>query len=242
MPLPSWLLDAPDERTATACLPRIPQKVARSRWDAPGWRLVGPDHYTTVAVPGYEVDPNTVRALQVFDTTAVLVWRKQRWLMPGHNDDPVTFVHHGIARHVEHPPVGTVRFGREHYLELGAGWRGEPPNVLDALFEDLTCRRTTREGGPGAYIKFDAAALAWCRGAWVEVNMRDYDASARRRRDAHEQRRERRLRDDAEKRRDLDAWVARKQEAGQLTMGDWREYEAKRLGLLSGRRRAMITV
>ena len=232
MALPSWLL----EPNATKRVGPIPHGIAGSRWTAPGWRLVGQDHYTAIPVPGYEGDPDILRAIHVFDPGAVPIWRKQLWLTPGKNDQTALFVHHALARWVEYPRAYALRLKR---LELPNDWRGPVPNVIDVVLENSDCDRVLRHGGPGIDIAWDDWLEKFCRRAWEEVSLKRFDSAmkalqAKRKAEAVKE-----WRSLEERRIDLDDWIVRQREQGRLSRDNWLEYEHKRKQIIVGKSRVM---
>lgn len=230
MALPSWMLDNQPK------IAPLRHELASSIRNAPGWRIVGDDHYTAIPVPGYEVNPDILRAIRVFDPGAIPLWRKQLWLTPGKNDSPELFVHHVIARWVQHPKSHRLRLTN---VELPADWRGPVPNVIDSVLEIQDCDRVLKRGGPGLFVAWDDWLEKFCRRSWEEVSLKRFDAKMKALRESRKAAAALAWEDLEARRVDLDDWIARQKESGHLTRQDWYDYERKRIQIIAGKARAM---
>jgi len=223
--LPSWLLDAP-----VAPQP-IPQNIAKSRWDAPGYRMVGEDLYTLVEPPGYMQDSRITSMIHAWDPGVIPLWRKQLWLSPGRNDALLTFVHHAIARHVKHPPHG-MRLLRP---QVPGDYNGEVPNVLERVFESEGAR-TLRQGGPGYYRPWDIRIVRELRRDWEVYDAKDHERRLEGLREERRKGKEEAWEEIASRSADLDRWVQRKLDNGDITLSDWKDYDQKRREIAASRR------
>jgi hypothetical protein len=201
--------------------PDVEIPVADSIYTAPGWRVIGDDHYTAVPPVDCPADPGVTRAIRQFWPDAVPIWRKQRYLPPGERSVEVVVSHHGIATYQAHPKA----MRRLFHVEMPAGAKGPAPNQLEAIFEHPNYADI---GGPGLFLPWDNRLYMCVRGNYRDDNTSTADVFERALTAQEErQKRERKARDDdfAYRRKHLEKRIAATLEA--LTERDFREYQAR---------------
>lgn len=174
------------------------------------------DRYTCVPPLGHEVDPAIVAALHEQDPGAIILWRIQRWMAPGH-PRPVLHVHVGIGRY--NPVARFVR--RAFYVLMPQRPTHPAPNVLDHFFEG----DQVGLGGPLETLPFDWAAFAYCRRRWEKERLTT-DRFDRLVRIRHEREAKMRAAHQAELeyvKSWIEPWILKRLEE-KASDGDWDEY------------------
>lgn len=205
--------------------PPIQYDISDSMHTAPGWRILGSDWYTCVKpVDAPYVDEEVIKAIQAFDPSIIVLWRRQRYLRPGRTE-PETFTHLALGRHVKVPTREMVLF----HVEMPEDAEHEVPNELILVWEYFGEDRYFKGGGPGGHMPCDMRLYWFLRHQFNNLRSGRTVALERERRirDLHDRRRKQ-LRDELEYRqKHLDAFVMNQLDQPGDSVRGYAEYAAR---------------
>jgi hypothetical protein len=216
MPLPQWV---GDRMTAT-------YDIADSPWTAPGYRIVGKDHYTCIEPVDRIADRATLKAIQAFCPEAIPIWRKQTYIAPG-EIKAFTVTHFGIAQHVKTPRHDA----KLAYIEMPTNAKHPKPNRLVRIFEDIEHENVMHRGGPAPYQALDMNKYRELRADYVKEFQTPVEALDERLRRADEEKRRKALFELEEylyRRRDIERFTQKQLEAPGDTVAALRQWRIKK--------------